>query len=51
MESTIVGAIRKKMNQHLDEYLLFYRTCRDRDGIDEEEVPMLWQTWVISEAL
>lgn len=51
MESTQAGMLAEKMDRHLDEYLLFYSLCRAKKHIDEEEVPMLWRTWVISEAL
>ena len=35
------------MNKHLDEYLIFYNVCRDKEHIDEEEIPMLWKSWCV----
>lgn len=36
---------RVRMKAHVDEYMMFYRVCADKEVCDEAEILAMWQTW------
>ena len=38
-------ALRLQMGRHIDEYIMFYRECRNRRDFKEVEILVLWKTW------
>ena len=38
-------ALRLQMGRHIDEYIMFYRECRNRHKLGDDEILVLWKTW------
>lgn len=47
MNTVDEGILASCMDEHLDEYLVFYNLCRSKKHIDESEIQMLWETWCV----